>query len=366
MPMARGLPSVPRCPSSDECFPASPFRGCETLSPLSQRVDSPCKDRSLQLDGRVQTALLTTSCCLPSAFSPHTGSFWQVMVAYAHIQIEAIVPGFHRQVVFFFFPVLHDVQLYQLEKGIRHAVGPHSQSSFKKDGARVVSATQPTRAHPFSPLLPFVLTLPTAKLTGPGCAGGREPVRSYAPARELAPRRASPPSSLTLAWQPGAPRGQRPLEHTVPRVGTETGPFLLTGFPTPAEAGNRAPWEPLPASGPTTDTQISADKSQADEQNSISNRSAGPAPRGVRPELGPRPAPRRYRGCCPPPLQVSAPLPPGEAERVVRGVADKEENQIHHFLNFHFDYMVLLLWACPAACAHRFAPLSKALTVKSQ
>lgn len=141
----------------------------------------------------------------------------------------------------------------------------------------------------------------------PGCACGREPGSSYAPARELA----CPPSSLPLAWRPGAPRAQRPPRHTAagpaaragkrPRAhsgapcrqrggGSPPPPLPLAGFPRPAEAGNRAPWEPLPAHLPLGRPQTNKYLQTSRKRTNKTRPPAAPARRR---------GPGRSPACCP-------------------------------------------------------------------
>lgn len=76
-------------------------------------------------------------------------------------KVEAVWPGFHRQVL---FSDLQDMQLYQLEKAVRAAGASHCQSIVKQDGGMDVSATQTPRA---TVCRPFVLSLSTPEVAGP-------------------------------------------------------------------------------------------------------------------------------------------------------------------------------------------------------
>lgn len=103
---------------------------------------------------------------------------------YVSICIPQSGSGFHHRV---FSSDLQGMQLYQLENGVRGAGAWHCQSVFKKDGGMYVSATQPARAHRFSPFCPL-----------PAHARGRRTL-ACACVRELsaamAPGQSSSPSS---------------------------------------------------------------------------------------------------------------------------------------------------------------------------
>lgn len=285
------------------------------------------------------------------------------------------------------------------------ARGTHGHYSFKKDGGTDISTTHPTRAHGFSPLLPFVLSLPTP---GPGCACDREPVsvcpragtRAGLPSILTAPCRATRSPEGSVATRAHSRRPHCGARSSVPVPGRAGGnrPRAPSGAPRRLRGGGdgspparrlpktRRGWEPsalgappgTSASGATTDKQIFADSSQAYEQNQPSSCPLTPAARlpGVCSRGGrspaccpllsgpaglgvPLPAPGRHRGCRPP--------PPHRREKPRAGwsgwVLTRKRN---HFLNFHLDYIVLLLWACPAARPRRFMSPSTASTVKSQ
>lgn len=180
----------------------------------------------------------------------------------------------------------------------------------------------------------------------PGCACGREPGSSYAPARELA----CPPSSLPLAWRPGAPRAPRPPRHTAAGPAARAGkrPRAHSGAPCRQRGGGSPPPLPLPSQASQDPPRLGTERPGSPSrhiclwgdhrQTNIcrlvaSGRTkpdlqlpphAGGGPAEARPAARslpapqgwgrPRPVPERHSGCRPPPPPVSAPLPPGEAE----------------------------------------------------
>lgn len=170
-------------------------------------------------------------------------------------------------------------------------------------------------------------------------------------------------------------------------AGAGTGALPLASFPRPAEAGNRPPREPLPAHLPLGRPQTNKYLQTSRKPTNKTRPPAAPArrrpgspacaagaaearlaarslpfPQGS----GCRGRPRTGRGTAARPPSTSHPRYRREKPRAGRAGPYEEEKQISPFLNFHLDYIVLLLWVCPAACAHRFTPLSKASTVKSQ
>lgn len=145
------------------------------------------------------------------------------MSASVYQKVEAVFPGFHCRV---FSRDLQDMQLYQLENGVRGAGASHCQSIFQQDGGMRVSATQPARAHCLLSLCPL-----------PAHARGRRAL-ARACVRELsaamAPGRSSPPPSQSRV-RCGVPRRRNgsPPACRLPK--------------THQRLGNREPWEHLPA-----------------------------------------------------------------------------------------------------------------------
>lgn len=66
-----------------------------------------------------------------------------LFAGYVSICVPKSGNGFPRFPPPFFFSNLKDMQLYQLENGVRGAGASHCQSVFKNDGGMDVSATQP-------------------------------------------------------------------------------------------------------------------------------------------------------------------------------------------------------------------------------